>query len=79
MVLKLYGSSQSTCTRRVAAVLHEKKVPFQFVAVDLMKGEHKAPSFLAKQPFGQVPYIVRITLLPRDIFFQSPLIMNKTG
>ena len=59
MVLKLYGASQSTCTRRVGAVLREKNVPFEFVNIDMMKGEHKAPSFLAKQPFGQVPYIVR--------------------
>jgi hypothetical protein len=27
--------------------------------VELMKGEHKSPEFLAKQLFGQVPYIVR--------------------
>jgi glutathione S-transferase len=60
MVLKLYGSGQSTCTRRVGAVLREKKVPFELVNIDLMKGEHKAPQFLANQPFGQVPYIVRI-------------------
>jgi len=57
MVLKLYGSAQSTCTRRVGTVLREKKIPFELVPVDLMKGEHKAPGFLAKQPFGQVPYI----------------------
>ncbi|KAJ7111013.1 glutathione S-transferase [Mycena epipterygia] len=57
MVLKLVGFHVSTCTRRVAAVLAEKKVPFEFVPVDLTKGEHKAPSFVANQPFGQVPYI----------------------
>jgi glutathione S-transferase len=59
MVLKLYGYPQSTCTRRVATVLHEKKVPFELVVVDLMKGEHKTPEFLKNQPFGQIPYIVR--------------------
>ncbi|KAF9459959.1 glutathione S-transferase [Collybia nuda] len=57
MTLKLYGSPMSTCTRRVAVVLHEKKVPFELVPVDLGKGEHKAPEYLEKQPFGQVPYI----------------------
>ncbi|KAJ7111837.1 glutathione S-transferase [Mycena epipterygia] len=57
MVLKLYGFPLSTCTRRVATVLVEKKVPFEFVAVDITKGEQKAPSYVAHQPFGQVPYI----------------------
>jgi glutathione S-transferase len=59
MVLKLYGMSISTCTRRVATVLHEKKVPFELIEVDLTTGAHKQPAYLEKQPFGQVPYIVR--------------------
>ncbi|KAH9925143.1 glutathione transferase [Fomitopsis serialis] len=58
MVLKLYGSPLSTCTRRVAAVLKEKNVPYELIAVDLASGAHKSPEYLAKQPFGQVPYIV---------------------
>ncbi|KAF8434147.1 glutathione S-transferase [Boletus edulis BED1] len=57
MVLKLYGYPSSTCTLRVAVVLKEKNVPFEFHMVDLAKGEHKAPGFVAQQPFGQVPYI----------------------
>ncbi|KJA19737.1 hypothetical protein HYPSUDRAFT_189695 [Hypholoma sublateritium FD-334 SS-4] len=57
MVLKLYGSAYSTCTRRVALVLHEKQVPFEFCPIALEKGEHKREEFVAKQPFGQVPYI----------------------
>jgi glutathione S-transferase len=57
MVLKLYGNPLSTCTQRVATVLHEKNVPFEIVSIDLSKGEHKRPEYLAKQPFGQVPYI----------------------
>ncbi|KAF9236274.1 glutathione S-transferase [Melanogaster broomeanus] len=57
MVLQLYGFPTSTCTLRVAVVLKEKNVPFEFHMVDLTKGEHKAPAFVANQPFGQVPYI----------------------
>ncbi|KAJ7174765.1 glutathione S-transferase [Mycena filopes] len=56
-ILKLYGSKFATCTRRVATVLHELQVPFELVEVDLMNGEHKKPAYLAKQPFGQIPYI----------------------
>jgi glutathione S-transferase len=60
MVLKLYGSPVSICTRRVALVLREKEVPYEFILVDLPKAEHKTPEYLKKQPFGQVPYIVRL-------------------
>jgi glutathione S-transferase len=67
MVLKLHGMAISTCTRRVATVLLEKKVPFQFVPVDAAKAEHKSAAHLEKQPFGQVPYIVRLFFfLPRQ-------------
>ncbi|KAI0696180.1 glutathione transferase [Cytidiella melzeri] len=58
MVLKLVGNPISTCTRRVALVLKEKKVPFEFVTVDIRKREHKLPDYLEKQPFGQIPYII---------------------
>lgn len=58
MVLKLYGSPLSGPARRVALVLKEKEVPYEFVHVDLQKGEHKTPEYLKKQPFGQVPCIV---------------------
>ena len=58
MVLKLYGAPASPFVRLVAAVLLEKKVPFELVLVDLSKGEHKTPEYLSKHPFGQVPYIV---------------------
>ncbi|EDR09231.1 uncharacterized protein LACBIDRAFT_296671 [Laccaria bicolor S238N-H82] len=57
MVFKLYGVAFSTCTKRVAIVLHEKNVPFEFHPIDFAAGEHKSPEFLKHQPFGQVPYI----------------------
>ncbi|CAK5279941.1 unnamed protein product [Mycena citricolor] len=55
--LKLHGWDIATCTRRVATILYELQVPFEFVPVDVMGGENKTPQFLEKQPFGQVPYI----------------------
>ncbi|KAI0075214.1 glutathione S-transferase-like protein [Panus rudis PR-1116 ss-1] len=58
MTIHIYGSPSSTCTRRVAVVLEELKVPYVLHPIDFTKGEHKAPSFLEHQPFGQVPYIV---------------------
>ncbi|KAJ7481926.1 glutathione S-transferase [Mycena latifolia] len=56
-ILKLYGAAQTTSTRRVGTVLYEAKVPFELIEVDFRNGEHKAPSYLAKQPFGLIPYI----------------------
>ncbi|EKM82270.1 hypothetical protein AGABI1DRAFT_126600 [Agaricus bisporus var. burnettii JB137-S8] len=57
MAIKLFGSPTSTCTKRVATVFHEKKVPFEFHPVDFAKAEHKTAEYKAKQPFGQIPYI----------------------
>ncbi|KIY61439.1 glutathione S-transferase [Cylindrobasidium torrendii FP15055 ss-10] len=57
MVVHLYGNDMSTCTKRVAVTLHEKQIPFQFHPIDFAKAEHKLPDYVAKQPFGQVPYI----------------------
>ena len=58
MVLKLYGIYRSPLVRLVAAICLEKQVPFELVSVDLANGEHKSPEYLAKHPYGQVPYIV---------------------
>ena len=59
MVLMLYGYHLSPATARAATVLREKKIPFEFVPVDMKKAEHKAPAYLEKQPFGQIPCLVR--------------------
>ncbi|XP_062018680.1 glutathione S-transferase F13-like [Rosa rugosa] len=57
MVLKLHGLSVSTNTARVVACLHEKDVDFELVPVDLFARGNKEPSFLAKNPFGQIPVL----------------------
>lgn len=53
--MKLFGHPMSTCTRKVLTLLEEKHAKADFVLVDMMKGEHKSPAFLARQPFGQIP------------------------
>ncbi|KZP20609.1 hypothetical protein FIBSPDRAFT_742039 [Athelia psychrophila] len=65
MALKLYGSPYSTSTKCVAivALLWEKNVPFEFIAINLIKGEHKVPTFVARQPFWQVPFIMHCFIL----------------
>jgi len=47
----------STCVRRVAVVAKHLNVPYELVLLDWGKGDHKAPEFLEKQPFGQIPYV----------------------
>lgn len=56
-MVKLYGFAYSTCTRLVALVCKEKEIPYELTNINLAKGEQKDPSFVAVQPFGQVPYI----------------------
>ncbi|AAF02872.1 Similar to glutathione S-transferases [Arabidopsis thaliana] len=52
---KIYGYPYSTNTRRVLAVLHEKGLSYDPITVNLIAGDQKKPSFLAINPFGQVP------------------------
>lgn len=54
-VRKLYGTVGSPATMRALASLHEHKLDFEFVPIDLKSGEHKKEPFLSLNPFGQVP------------------------
>jgi len=60
MGLKLYGSIVTTCTQRVLVVAKHIGVPLEVVPVGLATAEHKSPEFLKAQPFGRVPYLVRL-------------------
>eukprot|EP00897_Mesotaenium_endlicherianum_P001594 jgi/Mesen1/1462/ME000132S00403 len=55
--VKVYGAYYSTCTMRVLTTLYEKEAEYELVPIDLTKGEHKQPEFLARQPFGQIPVL----------------------
>jgi glutathione S-transferase len=59
MVLKLYGLAISTFTQLVIMVLKETDTPYELIDVDFFAGAHEEPAYLEKQPFGQLPYIVR--------------------
>jgi glutathione S-transferase len=56
-MLKIFGNPMSTCTRKVLMTLGETKLPYEFITVELAKGEHKKEPHLSRQPFGQVPAI----------------------
>jgi glutathione S-transferase len=55
--VKLYGSTnrQSFNTLKLRAALAEAGAAYEFVPVDLDKGENKTPAFLAINPHGKVP------------------------
>jgi glutathione S-transferase len=55
--MKLYDFAFSPNCRKVRAVGYELGIAFEYVPVDLLKGEQRAPAFLAKNPNGRVPVL----------------------
>src|SRR5579859_1321782 len=55
--MKLYGFS-ATRSLRALWGLRELGLDFDYVPVDLTKGEHKTPDFLKINPAGKVPVLV---------------------
>lgn len=55
MTFTIYGPGYSTYVRTVRMVLKEKATPYDLVEVDLLKGAHRQPAHLARNPFGTVP------------------------
>jgi glutathione S-transferase len=57
MTMKLYYA-QTMNPRKACAVAKYLGSPVEFVRVDLAKGEHRLPAFLAENPNGKVPLLV---------------------
>ncbi|WP_287031006.1 glutathione S-transferase family protein [Pseudomonas sp. UBA6310] len=55
--IKLYRHPLSGHAHRVELMLSLLELPTERVFVDLAKGAHKRPEFLALSPFGQIPVI----------------------
>ena len=64
--LTLYRFRQSGHSHRVELFLSLLGLPFEKVEVELGKGQHKTPEFLARNPFGQVPVLVADGLVLAD-------------
>ena len=56
--MKLYDYPQCPFGQKVRIVLAEKELSYEFVNVDLRRGEQKRPEFLKLNPFGKVPVLV---------------------
>ena len=54
-MLKLYHHPNSTFARRVRIALIEKALPAELIEVDMVARAHRAPWYLALNPYGRVP------------------------
>jgi glutathione S-transferase len=57
-VIKLYGHKISGNSHKARLMLSLLNLDYEWINVDLMKGAHKSPEYLAMNPFGQVPLLV---------------------
>lgn len=53
--MKLYNYWRSSCSWRVRIALHWKELPFEYAAVNLLKGEQKSAGYLSMSPWSSVP------------------------
>lgn len=51
----IYGTDFSTYVRSVRMSFEEKPAQYQLVDVSVIRGEHKQPAHMARNPFGTVP------------------------
>jgi glutathione S-transferase len=56
-MLKLYHHPRSTYSRRVVIALAEKEIAHEETVIDMGSRQHKAPDYLAANPYGRVPAI----------------------
>ena len=56
--MKLYSFLHSSNARRAMLVVHHLELPVEVVQVDLTKGAHKSPQYVALNPSGKVPTLV---------------------
>jgi glutathione S-transferase len=54
-MLRLLTHPLSTYARRVHMALMEKSIPFESETVDMAARKHRAPEYLAMNPYGRVP------------------------
>jgi glutathione S-transferase len=55
--MKIYGDLQSGNCLKVKYTADHLGLPYEWIDVDIMKGESRTPQFLAMSPAGQVPVV----------------------
>ncbi|KAJ6711183.1 MALEYLACETOACETATE ISOMERASE [Salix purpurea] len=66
--LKLYSYWRSSCSQRVRIALNLKGLDYEYIPVNLLKGEQKNPDFLKLNPLGYVPALVDGEIVIADSF-----------
>lgn len=72
MNLKLYGYWRSSASWRIRWALKVKKIPYDYIPVNILKEEHREPTHLSRVPMGTLPVI---EIEPRNFLSQSLPIM----
>jgi len=70
--MRLFNYWRSSASYRVRLALHFKGLPFEYVAVNLMKGEQSGASHLGRNPWGSVPVLEvteegKTALIPQSV------------
>ncbi|NJN88542.1 MAG: glutathione S-transferase [Leptolyngbyaceae cyanobacterium SL_7_1] len=65
-MITLYGHEMSGNSYKVRLFLELLHLDYEWIKVDLMKGEQKSPDYLALNPFGQVPVLIDDTIKLTD-------------
>jgi maleylacetoacetate isomerase len=55
--MRLFGYFRSSTTYRLRIALNLKGLPYDYVPVNLVKGEQKDEGYIARDPFGSVPLL----------------------
>ncbi|XP_046551944.1 uncharacterized protein LOC124261646 [Haliotis rubra] len=76
--ITLFGNEQSPAARRVRIALHEKKIPYKQVEVDLLTGENHHPDFVKISPNRKIPAIAfkNVQGVQDCVMFESSVIIE---
>ncbi|GLT52150.1 hypothetical protein SLA2020_255040 [Shorea laevis] len=66
--LKLYSNWRSSCSWRVRIALNLKGLKYEYIPVNVLKGEQFSPEFTELNPIGYVPVLVDGDVVVSDSF-----------
>ncbi|MEJ2572546.1 MAG: glutathione S-transferase family protein [Gammaproteobacteria bacterium] len=71
-MLKLYDFLPSGNSYKVRLLLSQLRIPYERIDVDILKGENRNPTFLARNPTGRIPLL---EIAPQVCLSESNAIM----
>ncbi|HBX55413.1 glutathione S-transferase family protein [Pseudomonas sp. UBA2684] len=75
-MLKVYGDYRSGNCYKVKLMLHLRGIAYEWIPVDILKGETQSEAFLAKNPNGKIPVL---ELEDGTCLWESNAILNFLG